>query len=479
MTLVSGNPFDIDINSGFNPGRFKSISEQSAVNLFEFENAMLPTAGFERILPTIGGSAEGRGIFYSDTIGKCVVVIGNVLYAVTEIDHQELGQLMTLKGKVYFAENGETSLPDTTTGNPGGQLVISDGVNIYVYTLDGAFIKARDDFGDELAFTPGTIIYQNSFFFINDLDSRNIFASNINEARIWPVLNRSTISEQSVSCLAFKNKLYVFGTDKTSVFYDNAAEFFPYSQDVNKAWEYGCFSQASLAASTGMMAWLGNSRDSSPTVLASLGGNPMQISTPGIDAEINALPNQQDCDGFIYEEHGHAFYQLNFYTDNLSLLYDFTTQKWSKLTSFNKQEAHQLMETAYFKNKNQLMGVLKLTGEVVNVGLSIFTYNGEIVPRTLITQNYTQKERNFIIKEVDLQIEQGENDETSKICFSISKDRGRTYPLLQVVELGNAGDRKNLLRFRQLGAARWWTFKWDFFSTQRFVILSAQGWIQS
>ena len=478
MTRVAGKPFEIDINNGFNPSRFKSIGNQSAINLFEFEDAMLPTAGFSSLFDNLGGNVEGRGIFYSDSVGKCIGVIGNSVYTITDEHYTLVGTLATLKGRVYFAENGLTNQPDVGTGLLGGQVAISDGLNVYVYGVDGTFAIAINDAGDPVPFTPGTISFQNSFFFINDLNSNQVYASALNNAFIFPSLSFTTISEQTVSTLAFKNLLYIFGFDKTFIFYDNAQEFFPYSQDVNRAWEFGNYAQGSLAASIGKMAWLGSSRQGNPTILASTGGNPKPISTMGIDSIIDGLLDQQDCDGFMFQEDGHEFYQITFNTDNLSLLFDFTTNKWSKLTSDNGIDANPILQTAYYKDKNKLLGIRRDTGEFTEVSLKIFTQAEKIVPRTIITNNYSNGERAYIIKEIDLEIEQGENQNTSKICLSISKDRGRTYPINQVVELQKIGNRQALLRFRRMGYARWWTFKFDFFSQDRFVILSATGYLQ-
>lgn len=481
MTRFSGEPFPVEINAGFNPGRFPAINNEIAINLFEFENAMIPTSGFTRIMESLGGNAEGRGIFYSDSLDKNMAVIGNTLFSFTDAHFTILGQLETLNGKVFFAENGLTNLADPSKNLIGGQIALSDNRNIYIYSLDNTFVKAVNEFSNPLDFTPGTIVYQNSLFFVNALDSDRIYVSQPNNAKIIPSDNFTTISEQTVSCLAFKNTLYVFGSDKTANFYpnpENAQFFFPYTKDVNKAWEYGCYSQSSLASSEGMMAWFGNSENSTPSIMASNGGIPFEISTAGIDALIAGLPNQQDCDGFMYQEDSHSFYQINFTTDELSLLYDFSTKKWTKLTDVNNNETHPLLQTAYYKNKNKIVGILKKSGEIVEVSVRIFTHNGAIVPRTIITKNYSQEERHFILTELDVQIEQGENQETSKICLSISKDRGRTYPIQQVITLGKIGDRKNLLRFRRLGSARWWTFKLDFLSSDRFVILSALGVIR-
>lgn len=478
LSDISGTPFDIVMNGGHDPARFPVINNQTAINLFEFEGAMIPTAGFTRILTNLGGDTEGRGIFYSNVLSKCVAVIGDLLYSFTDEHYTLLGRLESLTGRVYFAENGLTDKPDNDQDIIGGQVALSDGKNVYIYSLDNTFVKATDDSGDPLPFTPGTLVYQNSFFFINDLTSDRIYASELNNAKIFPVLNFDVISEQTVSCLAFKNLLYVFGTDTTSIFYDNAQEFFPYSQDISRGWEYGCYTASSLASALGTLAWLGNSRDATPSILASNGGTPKQISTPGIDSIIDELSNSQDSDAYMYQEDGHNFYQINFNTDNLSLLYDFTAKKWSRLTDFKDMVQHPVLKTAYYQKTNKLLGILKATSEIVEVSLRIFTYNGNIVPRTIITENFTQLERNYTVNELDLQIEQGENETTSKVCFSVSKDRGRTYPIQQVITLGTVGQRRNLLRFRRLGTARWWTFKFDFFSEDRFVIIKATGFMQ-
>jgi len=472
MTQVVGNVINLDISSGFNPSIFPSISNKTAINLFEFNGAMINTAGFERILETVGGNAEGRGIFYSDSVGKCIAVIGSTIYSFTDVSFTILGTLDTVSGKVYFAENG--LLNDNLNDGALGQVAISDGTNIYVYSLDGSLAEARMDSDEALTFTPGTIQFQNGFFFINDLDSNRVYASQINNALVWPVLNFTTIGEKTISCLAFKNLLYVFGTDRTYLFYDNAREFFPYTQDVNRSWEFGCFSQSSVSAAVGLMAWLGNDRQGNPTVLASNGGTPRPISTIGIDSIIDRLDDQQDCDAFVYQEDGQFFYQINFNTDDFSLLFNFKNNQWAKITDINQENKNPILQTAYYKQENKLIGLTKDDGKLNEFGINFTNHDGEIVPRTIITQNYTNLERPYIINELDVQMEQGDNQETTKVCLSVSKDRGRTYPINQVKELGPVGERKNLLRFRRMGYARWWTIKLDFFSLDRIVVISAQ-----
>lgn len=480
MTKVGGTPFEIQLNAGHNPERYPSVSNESCYNLFEFDGSMMPTAGFMTLLEGLGGeTVTGRGIFYSDTLDKCVAVIGNVIFAVTDTTHVVLGLIDTFVGKVFFAENGLKTEGDPASEVVAGQVAISDGVNIYVFVLGIGLEIAKNDQGDPLEFVPGTVAFQNDFFFVNDLDSNNVHSSAINNALVWPTKNRNTATGKTTSCIAFKNLLYVFTQDRTNIFYgDRNRIFFPYSQDTSRAWEFGCLSQGSVASGNGRIAWLGTSRYAFPTVLLSTGGTPQTISTEAIESIINSLTKPLECEGFLYEQLGHYFYQLNFFIDNVSLLYDFNTTKWTRLSDFTIERLHPIRQTTYYQNKNLVLGILRKTGRIVNFSIDTFTHDGDIVPRSIITKNYEIDERPHIIKEIDLQIEQGENQNTSKICLSISKDRGRTYPIQQVKELNSIGFRKELLRFRRMGYARWWTFKFDFFSQDRFVILKATGYIR-
>lgn len=496
MTSLAGVSMDIPLNAGFNPVRFPALNNETCLNLFEFEGAMIPTPGFTNILENIGNVNENaRGIFYSDILNQCVVVIGSALYAITLTSFRKLGHLKTSEGKVYFAENGLTTLP--AGADPGAQIAISDNDNIYVYTLDNNLSIALDDQSSPIAFVPGTLAYQNGYFFVNDLNSNRIYASQINNALVFPVLNFDLAAARTRSCVAFKNLLYVFAKDTTNLFYSSPTlPTFPYAPDVSRAWEYGCLSAGSVAVSLGMICWLSNTRYGNPVILFSNGGTPKNISTPGIDALINTFKTPSDSEGFIYEEDGHSFYQLNFNADNKSVLYDFKSQKWTALTDENGLNKSPIRQTAYYEETNTLLAIRNDVGRAVLFGVNIFNYNGKIIPRTIITQNFTQEERPMICQELDLQIEEGVNDVSeadypddenlplktyfkgSRICLSISKDRGRTFPINRVFDLGQVGFRKDIIRWRKLGYGRWWTFKFDFFSLNRFVIMKATGWFQ-
>lgn len=107
MTANVGVPQDITLTNGLNSGRFPALNNETCFNLFEFDGAMIPTAGFTSILPTVGGeNTESRGIFYSDILSQCVVVVDDKLIAVTPTSHRTLGTLKTERGKVFLLKMG-------------------------------------------------------------------------------------------------------------------------------------------------------------------------------------------------------------------------------------------------------------------------------------------------------------------------------------------------------------------------------------
>lgn len=481
MAITLGTSKPLTINSGYNPLRFDVIGNATAINLFNFEGAMIPTAGYESI-DELSSTGKGRGIFYSDVLSAVVVVVGNQVFKVTitvindesSITNTLLGTLQTLTGKVYISENSLTSMPDEANNIIGGQLVFSDSKNIYVYSLDNSFVIATDNLGDALPFTPGIIDFQSDFFFSNDTTTNRIYSSNLTNGLIWNEEDFSTIGGVTRGCTAFEKILFVFGKDITDLFLANPAlQEFPYQQDVSRAWEYGLLSPSSLANALGVMAWLGNSRYSNAVVLSSQGDTPQAISTPGIDSLIDTFKAPEKSTGFIYQVDGHLFYQLNFDIDRVSILYDFTSSQWTRLAHREDTSPSIVFQTAFYENENRLLAISSADGNVYDFGLGIFTHDGQVATRTIITQNNTQDAQSILVRELRLELEQGANQNLSKVCLSISKDNGRTYVLKRVITLGKVGEYKNMLRFLRLGRGRWWTFKFDFFSLDRFVILGA------
>ncbi len=475
MALPVGKEVPLDIWQGENSQRFPVISNAGTYNLFEFtlpnsdQRALMPTAGFKLLFEVAPGS-RWRGIFSSNLLGGVVAAIGNEVYLVTPEHLRLIFNIDTLQGKVFFEENA--ILTDPTDEDPGGQIAVSDGANIYIYQLDGTLTKATNDGGEELGFTPGMLAFQDSTFFCNDTNSNQIFQSDINDARNWPADKFGVIDNETRGCLGFKTMLFVFGSDITQIFHDTVGFPFTYTKDTTRSFEYGTINSESIGRGLDFFVWFGQTQYSQPTILMSTGGEPNIISTPGVDSILNSLSNPADNNAFVYEEQGHTFYQINFFADNLSLLYNFLTKKWYKVSN-GDYGVHPIQGVATFQGRNRLFALSSDKGNIYEFGLDFFTNDGEIVPRMVITPNMVHKERPKMCSRLEIQVEQGANPDISRVNIEVSKDRGRVFRWIKNADFGPLAQRERVLRFFDFGVSKWWTFKLEFFSEDRIIILGA------
>ena len=208
---------------------------------------MVPTPGHQSLY-TIAPTGVARGYLYSDLLKGCVFVIDDGVYFGSDSAHHRLFNIGTLNGRVYMVENHNPTKPDSKTGNPGGQLAVSDGEKLYIYSLDGTVkIAGGKTSSDPLPFKPGMIEFQDGYFFGVDLLTNQVYASSLNDGRSWPADSFSTVNSVTTGIAAFERMLFVFGEDVTEIFHDAALSPFPYAKDITRGSQYGCFSAGSLA----------------------------------------------------------------------------------------------------------------------------------------------------------------------------------------------------------------------------------------
>jgi len=481
MSIESGEATKLDIFQGEATVAYPAISNGSTYNMFEFtfpnseQRALIPTAGFE-LLHEISATSRWRGIFSSNLLSAVVIGIGNSIYLTTPTHWRLLFNIETLSGKIYFEENAILTQPTDT--NPGGQVAVSDGANIYIYQINGVMTKATNDGGEELGFRPGMLSFQDDTFFCNDINSNRIFQSTIIDGRTWPADKFGIIDNETRGCLCLKTILFVFGNDITQLFHDAALpQGFTYTKDTIRSFEYGIVNAESVGKGLDFFVWLGQTQYSQPTILLSNGGNPQVISTPGIDAILNQLTKPEDNNGFIYDQWGHTFYQINFFTDNISLLYNITTKKWYRVSN-HQFKVHPIQGVASYQGRNVSFAISSEKGNIYRFGLDYFNNDGKIVPRSIITPNMVYFEKPKVCSVLELQVEQGENQDITRVHISISKDRGRVFRPYKNKIYGRIGFRRRLMRFYQFGASKWWTFKIDIYSLDRVIILDATAYMR-
>ena len=261
------------------------------------------------------------------------------------------------------------------------------------------------------------------------------------------------------------------------------------------------------------------------------------ISSDGIDYLLASLEFPNDSTAMFFRIDGHLIYQLTFYNplDNLTLMYDFTTQKFFNLSD-QYLNYHPAREYAYFDNKTYFLSLNNASLYEVSTDIPLIdenivesfdpTYDENLVFETQkirITENsYLPDTDRFVVNYLALMIEQGCDpnimgatiDNTipiiteitfpqseypiitesgilivmeeswnnasvftppyqPRVDLTLSYDSGITWTNTIGRELNPIGYRRNILNWNKLGACNSVTFKFRFWGISRFVVNNA------
>ena len=419
-------------------GRYPKISQERTINMFISDSFLVDYAGYEIIIPStqLANGKQGRGIFTSTKLGKLVVVIDQFVYLISITFNQAndealidqvtpIGELQTNTGIVYITENNKP------------QILISDLVHLYIYD---ATAPSAVKIVPNLTFTPGYVTFHDTYFIAaasNDtgggstqnntwrLSAQNEGYETAPGVNAWPydrfsvgTLQTKPDNVQAVVRFPSKgNMILVMGSIVSEAWFDTGSQLFPYQRTNQFNIDYGCLSPASVAYMDELVVWLAANEKSGPIIMYSDGGMPKKITTDGIDFLFSELIAPQDSQGFLYRQDGHLFYHINFYTDNLSLFYDFMTDKFFHASDQNLNYFI-AAEIAFFDN--QYYFVSRNTGNLYAFDTSFTTYedvvsdeNSEssyfIIPRIRICKNIRLPSQDyFILNDVGFTMESGE-----------------------------------------------------------------------
>lgn len=429
---------DLNIAGSSVFGRYPKISIEKTYNMFISDNWLIPYAGYKTAIPAsqFNNGLEGRACHTSTKFNRLVVVIDNVVYLCDLTFNQNLlttqnvnvtpiGNLLTITGPIYIAENNKP------------QICISDGVALYLYdpTLTPVFQQVA------INFTPGFLDFHDTYFLCAAKDDRTYepAATNTwrlsanNDGTMWPddgahvgLLQTKPDRMQAVVRFSSRgNMVFVMGQTVTEAWFDLGLQLFPYQRNSSFNVDYGCLNPATIATTDEIVVWLAQNEKSGPIIVYSTGGMPEKITTDGIDYLFSQLSNPQDSQAFLYRQDGHLIYHINFYSDNLSLFYDFNTKKFFHASDENLNYfiANQV---AFFNN--QYYFTTKNNGNLYAFDTIFTTYDGKEIPRIRTCKNIRdQSQEYFVVNDVGFTIETGETNYQQQGFF----------PLLLLAENGN------------------------------------------
>lgn len=518
-------------------GRYPKISIEKTYNMFLSDGWLVDYAGWQRSYE-FQAQGQGRGLFRSARKNIAVAVVNNVVYLLTPVvappyntvSSTPIGFLQTGVGEVFMDENLNQ------------QICIVDGLYAYIYNYDlGANLTMQTSVSE--VFNPTYVCFHNGFFLFGNGNS-------VTDS-LWYVYQydtQTTISLNSSFPLETKpdnpqavkrvpgqgSNVLVLGSVVAEV-WNQVGGIQNYRKNSSFNIDYGCLSLETIAANDQYIVWLAVNEANSPVIMVYTGQSYESISTDGIDYLMDSLEFPQDSTAFFHTLDGHLLYVLTFYNpaDNLTIMYDFTTQKFFNLTDANSNyfPARQVI---YFNLQTFFISLNN--GSLYNLSTNFTNYDENIyntiedsqnppdtnliheIPRVRVCNTVRAPESaRFIANLVSFVIEQGvstgppeqdciiwliteddirifsepgtmlgpnsvqmvpegHGDEDCEsynyrpaVDCSISKDGGETWSNYVRRYLNPIGYRKNILKWERLGQANEITTKFKFWGVGRFV----------
>lgn len=409
-------------------GRYAKISQEETWNFIVSDNWLVPYAGYKNVL-TLAGTTPGRGIYSSYRESMLIAVFGTLVYRINPTGTKQadgtpiftyglVGTLETFEGDVYIAENN------------GGQIVITDGLYVYVYnyiTTDPTLIFQSSNPAATYNFSfpfsnPGYCSFQNRNIIIACQNTTTWVLSAPNDATVWSntapfvgtLQTKPDYVQAAVPVPGGGNNLLLLGRNVAEAWQFTASPLFPYQRQSTFNSDYGCINAATVASLGEVIVWIGVNEQSGPILMTYRSGKIEQISTDGIDFQLGNLNNPSDCTGFLYQQDGHLIYQFTFPTDNFSYAYDFETQLFFNVSDENLNY-HIARQIVYFNNTYYFCSLNGGNLYEFDTKFSNAQYsatNFKDIPRIRITPPFRlPTQRPFIVKSLSFTLENGEPNE--------------------------------------------------------------------
>lgn len=345
------------------------ISDEWLVNFSGYKLALSPAA-----------PAKGRGLFHSTRGNILVAVYGSSVYRIdTNLVATFVGSLATESGEVVMDEN------------LNNQICIVDGLNAYImnHTLPANLtVQTGGPLGSNLI--PNYVCFHDTFFLFGNANTSTNgaqwYAFSYASATTISVTTQLALQTKPDYAIAVKsipsqaNNVLVFGTTVCEI-HTQVGGTQNYRRNSTVNVDFGCLSIATIASSDQYIVWLGVNESNSPVIMVYHGQSATPISSDGIDYVLGRINYPAQSTALFYRQDGHLFYQLTFFNkaDNLTLMYDFDTQKFFHLTD-EFENFHPALNAAYFNQTTYFLSIR--TGALYETSTDFTTYDENLVPKS-------------------------------------------------------------------------------------------------
>jgi len=428
-----------------------SVTIDSASNAKK--SMLLGTPGLRRLFSVATESC--RGMFSQD--GRTFAVVGATLYELdlTADTATTLGTVADDELPVSFASNGRG----------GEQLAICSGGELYVFELDtntflgavtlpltnaAASVDFIDGYG--LVLEKDTVrCWFTALEDFTDVDGLDYFA-------------RSQTSDNFVAMKVLRDKVWLFGSQTTELYYDSGDADTPFVPYPGALLREGCAAPWSVTIQGEAIYWLAQDAEGRARFVRAADLDAQPVSTDAIDFALAQAPRLDDTEVLSYWQEGHGF--VIWTCPSLSncgrtFVFDTKEQLWHERASrdtivsiFYRWRARGVAST----DQGVIVGDFE-TGEIYLLDLNYFSDNGNPIWRVRRTPYLSAENSWLFVDQFELGIQAGVGLNSGQgvdpqVALRVSRDGAMTWGPAITASVGKQGNYLNRAVWRRLGRVR-------------------------
>ncbi len=396
--------------------------------------------------PAIGGSISGESFFVS----------GATLY--------QFPSTVRGTGIVNGADHPVTIV---TNGDQGHQLLFASDSTTYAYDTT-SHVLTSEGTGHAVAFLNGYGIRVNQITNAFDFSAQFDFTS-------WDPLDtvtREDASDRWLTVLAYREELWLFGTETTSIYFNGDDADIPFQPNESAFIQMGILSPYSAIIADGAPMWLGQDGAGNGVVYRAQGYSAVRVSTHAVEFAIQSYALTNIAEACTYQMNGHVFYELTIPSqegDGASIggtwVYDITEGLWAERGLWNGLQFQEMDTRGYFGGFTLSRSSGTVYSVVTNQASSSawLATDGTGQVRLRRAPHINQAQLRIRYSRFRLLMETGVGLGTVPvgvegfdplISLSWSDDGGQTFGSSYTVSAGEIGQFSTLVEWRQLGQAR-------------------------
>lgn len=436
------------------------VAADQAVNVYletsEVEGAakqktLYGTPGLE--LEATVGTTGCRGWFHQD--GRTWVTVGATLYERTAAGtYGSRGTILDDGGRVSYASNGQG----------GDQLGIVGGGELKVLDL------TTDTLSDAitLPFTgPVMLAFIDGYGLINQADSPIVWFSSLEDLTMWDALDffaRSGTADNIVGITVTRDRVWVLGTETTTLFYDSGDADTPFLPYPGTTIQMGLVTPQALTVYQDIVHWIAQTANGQRRVVRATDPSAQRFSTPPIDLFLSRCTSLADAELDVYEQAGHPFVVMTCPSSPDAIqtyAYDLRESLWharASLAAASGAYVRWRVRGITVADGTVLAGDAA-TGDLYTLDLGVYDENGAILKRERTAPYLANEAQWLFLDQFELGIQAGVGLALGQgvapvAQLEISRDGAETWVSAGTALLGAMGAYTARTIWRRLGRAR-------------------------